>query len=49
MAVHWIPLTAPRRAVPTTMRTTGLDNRLIDCGEVVSPTHWLHFTPQKHY
>jgi hypothetical protein len=26
-----------------------LDNRLIDGGKVVSPTHQLHFTPQKHY
>jgi hypothetical protein len=24
----------------------GLDNRLIDAGEVVSPTHRPHFTPQ---
>jgi hypothetical protein len=27
----------------------GLDNRLIDDGKVVSPTHQPHFTPQKHY
>jgi hypothetical protein len=26
-----------------------LDNRLIDSGKVVSPTHPPHFTPQKHY
>jgi hypothetical protein len=26
-----------------------LDNRLIDGGKVVSPTHRPHFTPQKHY
>jgi hypothetical protein len=26
-----------------------LDNRLIDGGEVVSPTHRPHFTFQKHY
>jgi hypothetical protein len=26
-----------------------LDNRLIDGGKVVSPTHPPHFTPQKHY
>jgi hypothetical protein len=26
-----------------------LDNRLTDGGKVVSPTHWPHFTPQKHY
>jgi hypothetical protein len=26
-----------------------LDNRLIDGGKVVSPTHQQHFTPQKHY
>jgi hypothetical protein len=25
-----------------------LDNRLIDGGKVVSPTHQPHFTPQKH-
>jgi hypothetical protein len=25
-----------------------LDNRLIDSGKVVSPTHQPHFTPQKH-
>jgi hypothetical protein len=27
----------------------GLDNRLIDDGKVVSPTHQPHFTPHKHY
>jgi hypothetical protein len=26
-----------------------LDNRLTDGSKVVSPTHWPHFTPQKHY
>jgi hypothetical protein len=26
-----------------------LDNRLIDGSKVVSPTHQLYFTPQKHY
>jgi hypothetical protein len=26
-----------------------LDNRLTDGGNVVSPTHPPHFTPQKHY
>jgi hypothetical protein len=26
-----------------------LDNRLTDGGKVVSNTHWLNFTPQKHY
>jgi hypothetical protein len=26
-----------------------LDNRLIDGGKVVSPTHQPHFTPQKHF
>jgi hypothetical protein len=26
-----------------------LDNRLIDGGKVVSPTHQPRFTPQKHY
>jgi hypothetical protein len=26
-----------------------LDNRLIDGGKVVSPTHRTHFTRQKHY
>jgi hypothetical protein len=26
----------------------GLDNRLIDGGKDVSPTHPPHFTPQKH-
>jgi hypothetical protein len=26
-----------------------LDNRFIDGGKVVSPTHQPHFTPQKHY
>jgi hypothetical protein len=26
-----------------------LDNRLIDGGKVVSPTHRPHFTPQKHF
>jgi hypothetical protein len=26
-----------------------LDNRLTDGGKFVSPTHPLHFTPQKHY
>jgi hypothetical protein len=26
-----------------------LDNRLTDGGNVVSPTHQPHFTPQKHY
>jgi hypothetical protein len=26
-----------------------LDNRLIDGGKFVSPTHRPHFTPQKHY
>jgi hypothetical protein len=26
-----------------------LDNRLIDGGKVVSPTHPPHFTPQKRY
>jgi hypothetical protein len=26
-----------------------LDNRLIDGGKVVSPTHQPYFTPQKHY
>jgi hypothetical protein len=26
-----------------------LDSRLIDGGKVVSPTHQLHFSPQKHY
>jgi hypothetical protein len=26
-----------------------IDNRLIDGGKVVSPTHRPHFTPQKHY
>jgi hypothetical protein len=26
-----------------------LDNRLIDGGKVVSPTHQPHFTSQKHY
>jgi hypothetical protein len=26
-----------------------LDNRLIDDGKVVSPTHQPHFTRQKHY
>jgi hypothetical protein len=26
-----------------------LDNRLTDGGQVVSPTHLPHFTPQKHY
>jgi hypothetical protein len=26
----------------------GLDNRLIDSGKVISPTHRPHFTPQKH-
>jgi hypothetical protein len=26
-----------------------LDNRLINGGMVVSPTHQPHFTPQKHY
>jgi hypothetical protein len=31
------------------LETPGLDNRLIDGGKVVSPTHQLHFTPQKHY
>jgi hypothetical protein len=32
-----------------TLETPGLDNRLIDCDKVVSPTHRPHFTPQKHY
>jgi hypothetical protein len=27
----------------------GLDNRLTDDGNVVSPTHRPRFTPQKHY
>jgi hypothetical protein len=27
----------------------GLDIRLTDSGEVVSPVHWLHSAPQKHY
>jgi hypothetical protein len=27
----------------------GLDNRLIDGGKVVSPTHQPHFTLQKHF
>jgi hypothetical protein len=27
----------------------GLDNRFTDGGEVVSPTHRLRSTPQKHY
>jgi hypothetical protein len=26
-----------------------LDTRLIDSGNVVSPMHRSHFTPQKHY
>jgi hypothetical protein len=26
-----------------------LDNRLIDGGKVVNPTHRPHFTPQNHY
>jgi hypothetical protein len=26
-----------------------LDNRLIDGGKVVSPTHRSHFTPRKHF
>jgi hypothetical protein len=26
-----------------------LDNRLTYGGKAVSPTHWPHFTPQKHY
>jgi hypothetical protein len=26
-----------------------LDNRLIDGGKVVNPTHLPHFTPQKHF
>jgi hypothetical protein len=26
-----------------------LDSRLTDSGKVVSPTHPLHLTPQKHY
>jgi hypothetical protein len=26
-----------------------LDNRLIDGGKVVSPTHWPRSTPEKHY
>jgi hypothetical protein len=26
-----------------------LDNRLTDGDKVVSPTHWPHFTPQKHF
>jgi hypothetical protein len=26
-----------------------LDNRLLDGGNIVSPTHQPHFTPQKHY
>jgi hypothetical protein len=29
--------------------TTGLENRLIYGGKIVSPTHKPHFTPQKHY
>jgi hypothetical protein len=40
---------AHRGAVPPPLGTTGLDNRLIDGGKIVSPTHQLHFTPQKHY
>jgi hypothetical protein len=31
------------------LATPGLDSRLTDGGEVVSPTHLPHFTPQKHY
>jgi hypothetical protein len=27
----------------------GLDSRLTDGGEVVSPTHWPHSAPKKHY
>jgi hypothetical protein len=26
-----------------------LDSQLTDGGKVVSPMHWLHFTPLKHY
>jgi hypothetical protein len=26
-----------------------LDNWLTDGSKVVSPMHWSHFTPQKHY
>jgi hypothetical protein len=26
-----------------------IDSRLTDGGKVVSPTHWPHSTPQKHY
>jgi hypothetical protein len=26
-----------------------LDNRLTNGSKVVSPTHWPHFTPHKHY
>jgi hypothetical protein len=26
-----------------------LDNRLTDGGNVVSPTHWPHSTPQEHF
>jgi hypothetical protein len=26
-----------------------VDNQQTDGGEVVSPTHWPHFTPQKHF
>jgi hypothetical protein len=40
---------AHRWAVPTLLGTTGLDNGLTDDGKVVSPTHRLHFTLQKHY
>jgi hypothetical protein len=26
-----------------------IDNQLTDGGKIVSPMHWLHPTPQKHY
>jgi hypothetical protein len=31
------------------LRSIGLDNRLIDGGKVVSPTHPQYVTPQKHF
>jgi hypothetical protein len=27
----------------------GLDYRFTDGSKVVSPTHWPHFTPKKHF
>jgi hypothetical protein len=54
--VDWIGLAQDRdrrrdlvNSVLKLKDATLLDNRLIDGGKVVNPTHRLHFTPQKQY